>query len=570
MKASDAIARFLSAHGVHICFELIGGMITHIVDSLSLEKDFEIISVHHEQAAAFAAEGVARRRAGKQMALAMGTSGPGATNLMTGIGSCWLDSIPCLFITGQVNTSELKGSAGVRQQGFQELDIISLVRPITKFASQVLTPGDLLPQLHHAMSLAFSGRMGPVLLDIPNDVQRMDIPDGEVEQWLLAPLANPEPAPPPRTENLETLSELCRQARKPLICLGGGARWIPALDQFVTAMQDNGIPYVSTLMGQERLERSHAYFNMIGAYGNREANRAVQEADLLIVLGARLDIRQTGADAGDFARSAKIVQVDIDPTQLDNRVKADLSINCNLDEFMRVFCPDKNTFCRIDPGWMEQLAAYREAVARDEYPDWACSPSRIFSQMNDAFRGYAVDYVCDVGNHQMWAAHSIRLDKNQAIHHNGGMGAMGFALPAAIGMCCASDRKVVVITGDGSLQVNIQELDTIARLESNLAIVVMNNYSLGMVKNFQDMYFDGRDQSTMRGYSCPSFVAVAQAFGIDAVAVRSEQELVPALRRAVAASKPILIEIIMEGATECRPRLAFGKKLDQQLPEMEA
>jgi acetolactate synthase I/II/III large subunit len=567
MKASDAIARFLSAHGVHICFELIGGMITHIVDSLSLEEGFEIISVHHEQAAAFAAEGVARKRAGKQMALAMGTSGPGATNLMTGIGSCWLDSIPSLFITGQVNTSELKGSSAIRQQGFQELDIVSLAGPITKSASQVLAPGDLLPQLHHAMSLAFSGRMGPVLLDIPNDVQRMDIPDDEVERWLLAPLINLEPAPPPRTEDLKALSELCQQARKPLFCLGGGARWVPALNEFVTTLQDNGIPYVSTLMGQEHLENNRAYFNMIGAYGNREANRAVQEADLLIVLGARLDIRQTGADAGDFARNAKIVQVDIDPAQLNNRVKTDLSINCGVDEFMRVFFPDKNTFCRIDPGWMEQLAACRKAAARDEYPDWALSPSRIFSQVNDALKGHAVDYVCDVGNHQMWAAHSIRLDKNQAIHHNGGMGAMGFALPAAIGMCCASDSKVMVITGDGSLQVNIQELDTVARLAPNLVILVMNNYSLGMVKNFQDLYFDGRDQSTMRGYSCPSFAAVAQAFGIDAVVARSEPELASALQRAVATSKPLLIELIMEGATECRPRLAFGKKLDQQLPE---
>jgi acetolactate synthase-1/2/3 large subunit len=187
MKASDAVAKFLAAHNVHHCFELVGGMITHLLDSFAQDGRFNIVSMHHEQSAAFAAEGVARQKMGKEIAVAMGTSGPGATNLMTGIGSCWFDSVPCLFITGQVNTHELKGARPIRQQGFQELDIVPLVSSITKYAVQVTDSEQLLAELHHALSTALSGRQGPILIDIPNDIQREDIPDALVDEWLRKP-----------------------------------------------------------------------------------------------------------------------------------------------------------------------------------------------------------------------------------------------------------------------------------------------------------------------------------------------------------------------------------------------
>ena len=189
MKASDAVAKFLIAHRVQTCFELVGGMITHLLDSFAESGRFNIVSMHHEQSAAFAAEGVARHTRGKTIAVAMGTSGPGATNLITGIGSCWFDSVPCLFITGQVNTRELKGDRAVRQQGFQELDIVEVVSSLTKYAVRVDSPEELLPELHKALSVSQSGRKGPVLLDIPNDVQRSEIPDAMVEKWLNMPLA---------------------------------------------------------------------------------------------------------------------------------------------------------------------------------------------------------------------------------------------------------------------------------------------------------------------------------------------------------------------------------------------
>ena len=542
-------------------------MITHLLDSLAESKQFNIISMHHEQSAAFAAEGVARYSKGKVVAVAMGTSGPGATNLITGIGDCWFDSVPCLFITGQVNTRELKGERAIRQQGFQEMDIVEVVRSLTKYAVRVDSPEELLPELHKAMSAMLSARLGPVLLDIPNDVQRSEIPDAQVEKWLSMPLeidATHEIS----ADDVKRLEMLCRSAQRPLICIGGGARWADAMDDWLQVADKLGIPCVSTLMGHERVVARSHYFNMIGSYGNREANWAVQNCDLLIVIGARLDVRQTGSDVDDFARNAKIVQIDIDPAQLNNRVHATLSICADAGSLFNAFLLTADTFPRLDKSWLSALSERRDSAMRNEYADWEISPSELFKQLNHIFSGQQVDYVCDVGNHQMWAAQSLRLATGQAVHYSGGMGAMGFALPAALGIAIQSRNKVVVITGDGSMQINIQELDTLSRLELDVTVIVMNNAALGMVKNFQDMYFDGRNQSTKKGYSSPSFAKIASAYGIDSNRINNAKDLVNFLPQIKNSKGPLLIEIMMEGATECRPRLAFGSKLDDQFPRL--
>lgn len=567
MKASDALTQFLITHRVQTCFELVGGMITHLLDSFAESRKINIVSMHHEQSAAFAAEGVARQSKGRTIAVAMGTSGPGATNLITGIGSCWFDSVPCLFITGQVNTRELKGDRGIRQQGFQELGIVDVVQSLTKYAVRVDKPEDLLPELHRALSVSWSGRYGPVLLDIPNDVQRADIPDALVEKWLNTPL-NIDKGPNIGISDVRSLEALCKNSQRPLICLGGGARWADSMDQWLLAAEAAGIPYVTTLMAHERVIARSNYFNMIGSYGNREANWAVQNCDLLIVVGARLDVRQTGSDAEDFARNAQIVQIDIDPSQLDNRVHADLNICATAESFFRAFQLHAATFPKKDNTWLAELSTHRTRAQINEYPDWIFSPSAVFKKINHALAHQAVDYVCDVGNHQMWAAQNLRLSPGQAVHYSGGMGAMGFALPAALGIAIQSQNKVVVITGDGSLQINIQELDTLNRLGLDMIILVMNNSTLGMVKNFQDMYFNGRDQSTSKGYSSPSFTDIAAAYGISAFRVVNADDLDRVVSTITERKGPMLIEIIMDGATECRPRLAFGSKLDEQFPKL--
>lgn len=567
MKASDALAKFLIAHGVQTCFELVGGMITHLLDSFAESGKFNIISMHHEQSAAFAAEGVARYTRGKTVAVAMGTSGPGATNMITGIGSCWFDSVPCLFITGQVNTRELKGDRAIRQQGFQELDIVEVARSLTKYAVRVDGSADLLPELHKALSAALSGRQGPVLLDIPNDIQRAEIPDALVEKWLNTPL-EVHRGSEVTSALIKELETLCMDAQRPLICIGGGARWADSMDAWLSAAETAGIPYVSTLMGHERVIARNNYFNMIGSYGNREANWAVQNCDLLIVVGARLDVRQTGADVEDFARKALIVQIDIDAAQLANRVHAELNICATAESFFKAFPLRVTVFPRLDQSWVEELSTRREQAQFNEYADWEISPGEFFKKLNRILAKRPVDYVCDVGNHQMWAAQSLRLSPEQAVHYSGGMGAMGFAFPAALGIAFQSQHKAVVITGDGSLQINIQELDTLRRLGLDMTIVVMNNSVLGMVKNFQDMYFNGRDQSTRKGYSSPSFTDIATAYGIEAYRVANAEGVDRLLPLIAERKGPLLLEIMMEGATECRPRLAFGSKLDEQFPQL--
>ena len=567
MKASDALAKFLITHNVKFCFELVGGMITHMLDSLAESGKFNIISMHHEQSAAFAAEGVARYAKGRTLAVAMGTSGPGATNMITGIGSCWFDSVPCLFITGQVNTHELKGERHIRQQGFQELDIVEVVRSLTKYAVRVESAEYLLPELHKALSVALSARQGPVILDIPNNVQREEIPDALVEKWLNTPLEIGE-GPQVGAKEINALQELCKDAERPLICIGGGGRWANSLDSWLNVADKSGIPYVSTLMGHERVVAGANCFNMIGSYGNREANWAVQNCDLLIVVGARLDVRQTGSDVRDFARNARVVQVDIDAAQLNNRVWADLNICASAESFFESFEPDKSYFPNLNNSWIAKLAEQRGQSDFDEYADWRISPSKIMKKLNEIFANQPVDYVCDVGNHQMWAAQGLRLMPNQAVHYSGGMGAMGFALPVGLGIGLESRQKVVVITGDGSLQINIQELDSLKRMGLDVIIVVMNNAVLGMVKNFQDMYFDGRNQSTEKGYSNPNFMEVAKAYGIASHRIESSEDVDRILPKIASETGPALIEIMMEGATECRPRLAFGSKLDEQFPKL--
>ena len=569
MKAADAVAKFLIAHKIQTCFELVGGMITHLLDSFAESGQFNIVSMHHEQSAAFAAEGVVRHDRGKTIAVAMGTSGPGATNLLTGIGNCWFDSVPCLFITGQVNTHELKGDRAIRQQGFQELDIVSVAHTLTKYAVRVDKVCDLLPQLHKALSMALSGRLGPALLDIPNDVQRAEISDELVEQWQNMPLTINSGAKITDAQ-LNQLKSLCRDSQRPLICIGGGARWADALGEWLLAADALGIPYVATLMGHERVVARHNYFNLIGSYGNREANWAVQHCDLLIVIGARLDVRQTGSDVEDFARQAKVVQIDIDPAQLDNRIQADLDICATAESLFESFSLRAEIFPNIAKNWLPELTKQRDRAESNEYADWEISPSELFKQLNRSLVKHPVDYVCDVGNHQMWAAQSLRLSPNQAVHYSGGMGAMGFALPAALGVAIQSKGKVVVITGDGSLQITIQELDTLNRLGLDITVIVMNKSVLGMVKNFQDMYFDGRDQSTKKGYSSPSFTDIAKAYGIEAYRIVTAADMADVVDLIAGHKGPLLIELMMEGATECRPRLAFGSKLDEQFPRLKS
>lgn len=565
MKASDAVALVLAQNKVLYGYELIGGMITHLVDSINQLGKTKLVSVHHEQGAAFAASAVARATHHEILGVALGTSGPGATNLITGIADCWLDSHPCLFLTGQVNTCELKGKRNIRQQGFQELDSTALVSSITKYAYQVQHIDELLPCLQKAIDIAIEGRPGPVLLDIPMDIQRCEIDDSAV-QALLAP-RDKQVETTLQASDLEAISNELANAQNPLVLLGGGAVNTRNFAQWLEQLEASGIPYVASLKGAEKIPANANYLGMLGAYGTRAANHAVQNCDFLLVLGSRLDVRQTGARPDDFAHKARIVHIDLMEDQLNNRVKAHASYLMELNTFFANFSLLKVQKNTAWTAWAAQLQAHFQASFVDEYNDWSISPFVIFSTLYELAKGQVVDYVADVGNNQMWAAHTLRMSRGQSMHHSGGLGAMGFAIPAAIGACNAGNKPVIVITGDGGAQLNIQELDIIARDQLPVLVIVFNNHSLGMVHGFQEMYFEGRTSSTSwNGYSS-RFKAIGEAYGISARVITRDSELREPIMNFFDAPHPMLIEIIMPDARECRPRLEFGMLIDQQMPK---
>lgn len=564
MKASDAVAKILAANNVTYGFELIGGMITHLVDSINLYGKTKLVSMHHEQGAAFAAGAIARASNHKQLGVALGTSGPGATNLITGVADCWLDSHPCIFLTGQVNTHELKGSLGIRQQGFQELDSVALVASITKYAVQILEPSQLPKQLQLAIDTALEGRPGPVLLDIPMDVQKAEIDDYLVAE-ILKGISNKSALSlaTNQSKGFDAILKSLNESKRPLFLLGGGVANSSLLEDFIGGLSNANIPYVSSLKGSEKVLATDLYFGMIGAYGTRVANNALQNSDLLIVLGSRLDVRQTGAKIEEFAKKAKIIQVDLDKFQLDNRVKCE-SINANVDDVLKFLMTHEVPKKTAD--WKFELKEKEQQLLIDEYNDWSISPFQLFSCLNDKFKDKPVQYVADVGNNQMWAAHTLRLTKGQACHHSGGLGAMGFALPTGIGLHYATNDPVVVITGDGGIQLNIQELDIIARENLPIMIILLNNYSLGMVRGFQELYFDGRNSSTYwNGYGC-DFQEICKGYRVNAIRVDSFNCFQDALKQFLETPDPLLIEVTMDDARECRPRLEYGNTLDQQSP----
>lgn len=561
MKTSDAVAHLLSLNDVTVGFELIGGMITHLVDSINELGKTKLISLHHEQAAAFAAGGVARATNNMQIGLALGTSGPGATNLITGIADCWLDNCPCIFITGQVNTYELKGERPIRQQGFQELDIVDLVNSITKYCVQVKSADQLLIEIQKAISIARSGRPGPVLIDIPMDLQRADIDITIDEIEALVSLSIPQQ----KKASFLSVDKALNEAERPLFIIGGGAGSEVLFSQWQQKISSLGIPHVSSLKGSEKTSNYPGYLGMIGAYGTRAANYAVQNADVVIVLGSRLDVRQTGANVSDFARNAnKIIQIDIDEGQINNRVSTQLNIVSTCNHYFEHFLSKTYTIsCSI---WNEEVkSVFREKFV-DEYEEFIFSPFQIMKTLSSLFSGKSVHYIPDVGNHQMWVAHSLFIEPQQKVHHSGGLGAMGFSLPTAIGVQLVTQDYVVSVSGDGGFHLNIQELDVINRDAIPILIIVLNNKSLGMVKNFQDMYFNGRNQPTFwGGYSC-EFSKVGGAYGIESIIVKENNEFEKAVQSYIENPRPFLIEVSLEEVTICKPRLVYGKSIDKQYP----
>jgi acetolactate synthase I/II/III large subunit len=561
VQVADWIAEFLASRRVDAVYEVSGGAIANIIDALYRAGRVRIVSCHHEQAAGFAAEGHARITG--VPGVAMGTSGPGALNLLTALGSCHFDSTPAVFITGQVRRSEHKRDRPIRQLGFQETDVVAMVSPIVKAAWRIETSEELPRRLAEAFELALAGRPGPVLVDIPLDLQgaEIDVP---------LPARTPEPTAEPALDE-ELVAPILRdleRAERPLILAGGGLRTARAVSGFreLTARLD--VPVVHSLMGMDALPFADPLrVGLIGTYGNRWANIALSRCDALLVLGSRLDIRQTGADTDAFMAGRTIHHVDCDPGEVNNRLSGCHALIAQLAPAIAALA----RFARepAEPRYETWRAELDELAS--EWPDTGelpgiegINPNLLMHQLSGDPR--AATYVADVGQHQMWAAQSLQLCGHQRFLTSGGMGAMGSGLPMAIGAAFADDAPIVLIAGDGGFQLNIQELQTVARNRLPIKMVILNNNCHGMVRQLQESYFDGRYQSSLWGYSAPPFPAVAAAYGIPGRRVEEPAAVADAVSEMWAAEGPYLLDVAIDVHANAYPKIAFGHPISEMEP----
>jgi len=567
MKLSDYVIEFIIRENVGHVFEVCGGAIIHLLDSMYDRKDIIAVSMHHEQAAAFAAEGYSR--VSGNIGIAMATSGPGATNLITGIGSAFFDSTAVLFITGQVNTYEFKFNKPVRQVGFQETDIVSIVKPIVKEAHLITNPEKIRYYMEKSFCVAKTGRPGPVLLDIPMDIQRSGISSKKLSLYIQKKNLRPEP-------NLRTIrktASLISCALRPVVLAGGGVRISKATNELMALLKKTGIPVVSSLMGLDSYPHNMPNFcGMVGTYGNRYANLTLANADLILALGTRLDTRQTGTKPSTFARGAQLIHVDIDPCEINNKVKADIGIVCDIKDFLSFLNKNLASYDKLRiESWVDKTLEYKK-----RYPSWANPGGKdiepnFFMHILSRVLPHDCVICVDVGQHQMWAGQSLEVKNDQLLITQGGMASMGSSLPMAIGASFAKPKRtIVVITGDGGFQVNIQELQTIRHHKLPIKIILLNNRGYGMIRQFQRQYFNSRFQSTVKGYSQPDFQKVVSSYGIHSGRVLKVSKIEKRLKELFKDRNPEFLEIIISENNLVLPKLAVSRPIEDQDPELSA
>lgn len=563
MLVCDFIVDFFIRKGITDVFGYPGGMVTYLLDSLSKNKDkINTHTNYHEQASAFAACGYAQVKGIPGVAFA--TSGPGATNLITGIANAFFDSIPTIFITGQVNTYEAKENLKIRQRGFQETDIVSVCKPIVKYAVNINNAENIVYELEKAYHLAMTVRQGPVLLDIPMNIQRTEINLDKCKKFDL-----PEEKSINYEEIIDFIVRKIKNSRKPVFILGNGIskdiKTKAFLQEFVKKSE---LPITTSMIAIDNFTKDYEYnMGFIGAYGNRTANFAVMKSDLIITLGARLDCRQVSVRRDTFAPKAEIIRIDIDENELMYKVhEDDVSFKVDVNEIIKHLNRYKDNLKLIEHDeWRKYCKLLKEKLSQyDKEPG-----NIIVEKISDLFDENTV-ITTDVGQNQVWVAQSLKTKRNQKVLFSGGHGAMGYSLPAAIGAYYASHKNVICFCGDGGLQMNIQELQFIKENNLPIKIVLFNNQSLGMIRHFQEMYFNSNFTQTKinKGYSVPDFTKIVEAYGIRAVRVKTQNDL-EKLKSIINDNKSVLIDITLPDTTYVFPKLAINKPINDQEPEMD-
>lgn len=575
MNGSEYIAEFLNRRGSKKVFLLTGGACTFMIDAIARHKEMSYFPFLHEQSAAMAADSL--WRINKTVGVTMATSGPGATNLITGIASSYFDSIPTIHITGQVNKLETErfNESKARQLGFQETNIVDMVKPITKYSVQVNSISELITELDKAYKLALEGRKGPVLIDVPMNVQKEEIGDGiDLEEYL---------SPNDVSSNLKkdtyqnsdyNLQNFCKKitnffndCQRPLILFGAGVGLSGSEKDVEEFLEKSKIPFVSSWNGITYFNNNLSnYCGAIGVYGNRGANFLIQNCDRLLVLGSRLDNRQRSGNTKGFAISAKVMVIDIDIEEL-KKYKNDS---------YETICFDLANFSNLYPGlnkislkkeWLNFTHNMKEKYygknAITAVKTKSLCPYAVIKQTNKLIAGDAI-VIGDTGAALCWLFQVFHRTK-QTIFTAGGNSPMGYSLPAAIGAAIHCPQKQIIsINGDGGFQINIQELQTITFNKLNIKIIIMNNFGYGIIKQFQDLYFAGRHEASGNGYSVPNFSKIAKAYNIDYYKITRVEDIKKEIFTKEGAA---IIDVILDRNTQIEPKLEFGKPIHKQSPK---
>ena len=550
ISGAEAMIHCLLAEGVDLIYGYPGGAIMPVYDELyKFQKKLNHILTRHEQGAVHAAQGFART-SGK-VGVAIATSGPGATNLITGIADALIDSTPIVCITGQV-ASHLLGT-----DAFQETDIIGISTPATKWSYQITKANEIPYVMAKAFYIARSGRPGPVLIDITKDAQFESF-DFEYKKCLGIRSYNP--LPEINTKKIDEAISIINNAKKPLLVWGQGVILGRAEEELKSFIEKTGIPAVWTILGLSALPTSHPLnMGMVGMHGNYGPNLLTNECDVLIAVGMRFDDRVTG-DLNTYAKQAKIIHLEIDPSEINKNVKVDVPILGNCKESLGLLIKKikQNNFS----SWINHFKElyeieYKKVIKGDLFPKKnGLTMGEAIESINKYSKGDAV-IVTDVGQHQMVACRYAKFNRSQSNLTSGGLGTMGFALPAAIGAKMgAPDREVVAVIGDGGYQMTIQELGTIFQTQVAVKIVVLNNDFLGMVRQWQQLFFDKRYASTEM--TNPDFVTIAKGYHIDAVRVTKRNELDSSVKKMMLSKKPFFLEVCVEKEDNVFPMIPSG------------
>ncbi len=550
MRAVDAIMECLKAEGVEVVFGLPGGANLPTYDAF-YDSGIKHILVRHEAGAGHAAEGYAK--ATGKVGVCLGTSGPGATNLVTPIVDAMMDSVPVVFLTGQIR-SDLLGT-----DGFQEADTIGITMPAVKHSVMVTAAEDIPRTIHEAFYLARSGRPGPVLVDIPVDVSK-----GEIDYQPVTDLELPgyQPSVEGNAKQIRQAAKALAAAKRPVLYVGGGVVNADASEELRALAASDRFPLTATLMGLGSFpSEGPQWLGMLGMHGTRAANYAMDEADLICAIGARFDDRITGK-LDEFAPHAKFIHIDVDPAEISKNVPAHIPIVGDAKAILprltteyRAIAPDS---ARLD-DWLKKIDGWREKhpLSYTDTEDNEIRPQYMVEAIYQATGGEAI--ICsDVGQHQMWAAQYYHFPEPRRWINSGGLGTMGFGLPAAMGAKVAfPEREVVLIAGDGSIQMNIQELATCAEEAIAVKVLIMNNGCLGMIRQWQELFWDERYSHADLG-QFPDFVKLAEAYGATGLRLTDKRTLVDDLKAAIATPGPVVVDVRVTAGENVYPMISPG------------